>query len=64
MAKTRFGREATGEADLVDTLRKGRRPSLETLKRITDFMKAEDSKLAAASSGKTDNISRDAGAVL
>ena len=56
MAKTRFGRGATGEADLVDSLRAGRAPSLRILNKMSDFMEAEDQKLADASLGKGDDF--------
>ena len=38
MKETRFGREATGEASLIATLRTGRKISLETANRLADFM--------------------------
>lgn len=42
MAPTRFGRDATGEPQLIDSIEKGRSPSLNTLQRIAAFMKAKD----------------------
>ncbi|MCP4025694.1 MAG: hypothetical protein GY736_05195 [Sphingomonas sp.] len=42
MAPTRFGREATGEPQLLESLRKGRSPSLDTANRIVSFMRAKD----------------------
>lgn len=42
MAPTRFGRDATGEPQLIDSIRKGRSPSLNTLQRIADFMAEKD----------------------
>lgn len=42
MAPTRFGREATGEPQLLDSLRRGRSPSLDTANRIVTFMRAKD----------------------
>lgn len=38
MAPSRFGREATGEPQLLDSLRKGRSPSLDTAARIVRFI--------------------------
>lgn len=38
MTDSRFGREATGEADLVRTLRAGRSPTLRTVAKIREFM--------------------------
>lgn len=38
MAESRFGRDATGEGDLVSSIRKGRSPTLKMLHRITAFM--------------------------
>jgi len=45
MAPTRFGRDATGEPQLIDSIEKGRSPSLNTLQRIAAFMKAKDDEL-------------------
>lgn len=42
MAPTRFGREATGEPQLLESLRKGRSPSLDTANRIAAFMRGKD----------------------
>jgi hypothetical protein len=42
MAETRFGREATGEPQLIDSIRKGRSPSLKTLQHIAAFMDDRD----------------------
>ncbi len=38
MTDSRFGREATGEADLIRTLRAGRSPTLRTVAKIRKFM--------------------------
>jgi hypothetical protein len=48
MAPTRFGRDATGEPQLIQSIREGRSPSLNTLQRIAEFMRAKD---AAADQG-------------
>ena len=42
MAPTRFGREATGEPQLLESLRRGRSPSLDTANRIVAFMRGKD----------------------
>lgn len=39
MRPTRFGREATGEPQLLSSLRSGRSPSLDTANRIIAFMR-------------------------
>lgn len=44
MAPTRFGRDATGEADLVGTLRAGRSPSLRLVEKIVAFMDTADAE--------------------
>jgi len=48
MAPTRFGREATGEPQLISSIESGRSPSLNTLQRIADFMLRKDAELAAS----------------
>lgn len=67
-ADTRFGREATGEPNLLTTLRGGRSPSLRTMHRIFDFMTEKDREAghddadiasgAAGSSGTSTGISQ------
>ena len=52
MARTRFGREATGEPQLLDSLISGRSPTLKLLTKIADFMAAYDAENPTASSGK------------
>ncbi|KQN12023.1 hypothetical protein [Sphingomonas sp. Leaf28] len=47
MRPTRFGRDATGEPQLIDSLRNGRSPSLDTAGRITRFMAKRDAEAAA-----------------
>jgi hypothetical protein len=50
MAHTRFGSEATRDANLVNDLRRGRRsPRLDLLHKIKAFMDARDAELAIAS---------------
>lgn len=72
MRPTRFGRDATGEPQLLDSLRNGRSPSLDTAGKIADFMAARDaerarsfehaaidtSRLDAASPEKTGHVFR------
>lgn len=63
MRHTRFGREATGNPNLVKSLRDGAAPTLTVLQRVSDYMKRKDLDLdhvdggiaspAAASSGKS-----------
>ncbi|MEA3541966.1 MAG: hypothetical protein U9R77_07590 [Pseudomonadota bacterium] len=57
MAPTRFGREATGEPQLIDSMQKGRSPSLKVLERVAVFMKERDTAAdSAASSSKPDDF--------
>ena len=48
MAATRLGRDAVGEASLIDTIRKGRSPRLDTLNKLSTFMAETDSAAGAA----------------
>ncbi len=52
MAPTRFGREATGEPQLIDSMQKGRSPSLKVLERVAVFMKERDTAIEEASSSR------------
>jgi len=42
MKPTRFGRLATGQSHLIQTLREGRSPSLRTANRILEFMRLHE----------------------
>lgn len=44
MAPTRFGREATGDPNLLADLRKGISPKLDRLHRISEFMARKDAE--------------------
>lgn len=56
MAETRFGRDATGEPQLLQSIRSGRSPSLKLLQRVASFMAAyEASNTAAAADPSPDN---------
>lgn len=57
MAPTRLGREATGEPQLLDSIRNGRSPSMKVWRKIADFMARYDAELLVASTGKTGGIS-------
>ena len=46
MAPTRFGREATGEPQLIKSIEEGRSPSLDTAQRIADYMARKDAEAA------------------
>lgn len=46
MARTTFGREATGNANLVKELEEGKSPSLKTVNRIADYMRRKDADAA------------------
>lgn len=48
MAATRFGSEATGEPQLLSSIRGGRSPSLKLLQRLKAYMDRKDAELAAA----------------
>jgi hypothetical protein len=56
MAPTRLGREATGEPQLIDSIRNGRSPSLKVWNKVADFMARYDAEASAASTGKIDNL--------
>lgn len=59
MKPTRFGRDATGEPQLIDSIRnKGRSPSLDVLLKIAEFMRRYDAEASAASTGQNDDVSR------
>jgi hypothetical protein len=48
MAPSRLGRDATGEPNLVTSIRDGRSPNLDTLNRLASFMAEHDAKLRDA----------------
>jgi hypothetical protein len=48
MKPSRFGREATNNPALLNHLRAGGNPTLETMQRIADFMAARDGEADAA----------------
>lgn len=48
MAPTRFGSEATGDPNLLASLRAGTSPRLDRLHRVADFMKRRDAELPGA----------------
>lgn len=48
MAPTRFGREATGEPQLISSIEAGRSPSLKVVQRIAAFMAERDAAQVAA----------------
>jgi hypothetical protein len=45
MAETRFGRNATGEPQLLESIRRGRSPSLKVMRRVVDFMAEHEAAL-------------------
>jgi len=47
MAETRFGREATGEPQLIASIRSGRSPSLKTLQRVASYMAEVEKRRSA-----------------
>lgn len=49
MKPSRFGRECNGEGQLIDSIEKGRSPSLDLLHRIRDFMAERDAELDSQS---------------
>lgn len=49
MAPTRLGREATGEPQLVDSIRNGRSPSLKVWRKVAAFMGRYDAETIAPS---------------
>jgi hypothetical protein len=55
MAPTRFGREATGEPQLITSIEAGRSPSLKVVQRIAAFMAERD---AAANLDTTADAAR------
>lgn len=62
MRPTRFGRDATGEPQLIESMRRGRSPSLKVLERVAEFMRERDSLVSAEPSpGKTDDLAAPAG---
>lgn len=56
MAPTRFGREATGEPQLIDSIKGGRSPSLKVWRKIAEFMAAYEANAVDASTGKVEEI--------
>ncbi|SEM88674.1 hypothetical protein SAMN05192583_1407 [Sphingomonas gellani] len=62
MRPTRFGREATGEPQLLDSLRKGRSPSLDTANKIVAYMARRDDEAGAVDHGTADNLDHHASA--
>jgi hypothetical protein len=46
MAETRFGREATGEPQLIQSIRNGRSPSLNVLNRVKAYIADKDEALS------------------
>lgn len=48
MAETRFGRDATGEPQLLASIRAGRSPSLKVLHRCAKFMRDHEKQAAKA----------------
>lgn len=44
MAPTRFGREATGEPQLISSIESGRSPSLKVVQRVMQFMADRDAE--------------------
>lgn len=61
MAPTRFGRESTGDPNLIADLRRGVSPKLDRLHRISEFMARKDADLnhAVADSGAAAALSPD-----
>lgn len=67
MAPTRFGRDATGEPQLIKSIESGRSPSLAVVHRILAFMASKDADLddtglAEPSAGNGDQITARAAA--
>lgn len=56
MAPTHLGRKATGEPQLVDSIRNGRSPSLKVWNKVADFMARYDAEAIGASTGKVDEL--------
>ena len=48
MRPTRLGSEATGEPQLVSSIKGGRSPSLRVLQRLKAYMRRKDAELAGA----------------
>jgi hypothetical protein len=46
MAPTTFGRQATGEPQLITSIRNGRSPSLKVVNRLIEFMDQKDEEAA------------------
>jgi hypothetical protein len=44
MAPTRLGRDATGEPNLIPSIRAGRSPNLDTLNKLAAFMAEHDAR--------------------
>ncbi len=64
MKPTRFGRDATGEAQLIESIESGRSPSLRVLRRVADFMAERDAALAVAGEAtKLNHADRDTSAM-
>lgn len=57
MAPTRFGREATGEPQLIASIEGGRSPSLKVLQKIAAFMARYDADPAGKSTGNESEVS-------
>lgn len=47
MKPTRFGAEATGEPQLLSSIRDGRSPSLKVWRRVAAYIRRKDAELAA-----------------
>ena len=60
MAPSRFGRDATGDPQLINSIRRGRSPSLKVLQQIAEFMRRyeldNNASVAPLSSGKASEI--------
>jgi hypothetical protein len=52
MKPSRLGRDALGEPQFVSQLRAGRMPGLDTLLKLSAFMRRRDEQLIMASDGK------------
>lgn len=56
MPPSTFGREATGEPQLIKSMRDGRSPSLKVLEKIATFMADHERRIVAGDSdGSADN---------
>lgn len=61
MAETRFGRDSTGEPQLIASIRGGRSPSLKVMNRVASFMAEHDGDennidRSIDAAGKSDNF--------